>query len=155
VQEQQLGEQQQVSDEMRADGEADGREEPDGHGSEKGDLGVAGVKGAEDVCRDEQGGGDCAEPQHESGIAGHAIGAVDEELGEPLMRHIGVVMGGEGEGIRGGDGVGGPDDLAGAEMPPHVGVVEAAFDGEHGEDGQGRGEQYRKGAETAQPAGGA
>src|ERR1017187_7249893 len=65
--------------------------------------------------------------------------------GEPLVRDRGVVVGGRGEDVGGGDGVGGPDDLAGLEVPPQVGVVEARPHGEHCEHDKEAGNGYREG----------
>ncbi len=41
-----------------------------------------------------------------------------------------------GKQIRRRDGVSGPDDLAGLEVPPHIGIVEPCPNRHHGEHGQ-------------------
>jgi hypothetical protein len=63
-----------------------------------------------------------------------------------------VVVGGEGEDVGYGDGVGGPDNLAYAKVPPHVWIVEAGSDGQYRKDREQARNRYRKGEESFQEA---
>ena len=145
-----LSDEQKVADHLRANREANGREEPDGECAEEADFGVARAEPAEAVAGDENCGGGKAEPQHEAGVATKAVGGEDEGLCEPLMREGGVVLRGVREEVGSGDGVGGPDELAGAEVQPEVGVVETIAHGEYGEYGEEAGDQRGKGEDSAQ-----
>jgi hypothetical protein len=61
-----------------------------------------------------------------------------------------MVTGGVGKDVRGGDGVVGPDDLTGPEVPPHVRIVEARPRREDSENNQKAGQHCREGENCLQ-----
>ena len=110
---------------------------------------VAGIQAAENVARDEKRGAEDVEPEHHAGESAKFVGEVDGDFAEPLLRDGGVMVCGVREDVVHGDGVGGPDDLAHLEMPPHVGIVKALVDGYAGEHDEQEGKHNGKRKDAA------